>query len=349
MDVRIGAIGLGGLGRIELGILDDVDGVRVVAGVDVSPEARESFESEYDAPAYADHEALLAEQADELDAVTIVTPHTLHHEQAVACLAAGVDVFVEKPMVTDVDDAVDLVETADEHDGVLQVGYQRHFHPLFGELRRVVDEGRIGDVHMVNCYLGQDWIDVQRGTWRTNPDLSGGGQLYDSGSHLLDAVLWTTRTEPVSVAAVTDDRGEDVDVNSALAATLDRDGSRVTASVGVSADGDTASPEEGMVVWGTDGHVEYDGDRLRIVDADGEESTVRPAEGSTAFEPLTRKKLTNFVRSVAGEEEPAVPGETGVRVTAMTEAAYEAAETGRTVDVQALLDDATEEQLAASA
>ena len=116
----------------------------------------------------------------------------------------------------------------------LQVGYQRHFDPVFRELKRLVTGGRIGEIHAANAYLGQDWIEIQRGAWRTDPALSGGGRLYDSGSHLLDALLWTLDAEPGTVAAVTDDRGEDVDVNSALAATLERGAAApVTASVGV--------------------------------------------------------------------------------------------------------------------
>ena len=337
MNVRLGAVGLGGLGRVELGLYDDL-GVEIVAGADVSSDAREGFEVTYDAPAYEDYEAML--DAHDLDAVSIVTPHTLHHEQAMACFEAGADVFLEKPMVTGVDNAVRLVDAAREQDRVLQVGYQRHFDPLFREFRRIVASGRIGDVHAVNAYLGQDWIEIQRGTWRTAPDLSGGGQLYDSGSHLLDALLWTTDATPRSVAAVTDAREEAVDVNSALALTLDRGDDAVTASVGVSGDGTNGEPDEALVVWGTDGHVEYDGDDL-IVYEDGV-TYEGDVAGDRDFETLARRKLDDFVRAVEAGTSPSVPGSFGLQVTALTEAAYEAAETGRTVDVQAKIDRARE-------
>ena len=353
MTIRLGAIGLGGLGSIELGIYDELDEVEVVAGADVSEGAREAFADEYDASAYECHDEMLADR--DLDAVNIVTPHTLHYEQAMDCFAAGADVFLEKPMVTGIANAVDLVETADEEGRVLQVGYQRHFDPLFRELRRVVSSGRIGEVHAVNAYLGQDWIDIQRGSWRTTPDLSGGGQLYDSGSHLLDALLWTLDAEPRNVAAITDDRGEAVDVNSALAVTLessignsgndgggtvagrDDGGSLVTASVGVVGDGTNGEPDEGMVVWGTEGHVRYEDGRLTVF----EDGVTYEAEiaGDRDFTTLTRRKLSDFVRAVEGGG-PSVPGSFGLRVTALTEAAYEAAETGRTVDVQARIEDA---------
>ncbi|MFC4451725.1 Gfo/Idh/MocA family protein [Halorussus aquaticus] len=342
MALRLGAIGLGGLGNIELGLYDEMDDVEIVAGADVSDGAREAFAAEYGAPTYETHEQMLADR--DLDAVNVVTPHTLHYEQAMDCFAAGADVFLEKPMVTGIENAVDLVAAADERGRVLQVGYQRHFDPLFRELKRIVTSGRLGEIHAANAYLGQDWIAIQRGSWRTDPDLSGGGQLYDSGSHLLDALLWTLDAEPRSVAAVADDRGETVDVNSALALTLDREGDAapVTASVGVVGDGTNGEPDEGMVVWGTEGHVRYEDGRLTVYE-DGVTYEGEVA-GDRDFETLTRRKLSDFVRASEDGTEPAVPGPFGLRVTALTESAYEAAETGRTVDVRERIEQARAER-----
>lgn len=339
MAVRLGAVGLGGLGSLELELYDEMDGVEIVAGADVSEGARKAFADEYDVPAYESHEELLADH--DLDAVSIVTPHTLHYEQAMDCFEAGADVFLEKPMVTGVEEAVDLVAAARERGRVLQVGYQRHFDPLFRELRRVISSGRLGAIHAANAYLGQDWIEVQRGTWRTDPALSGGGQLYDSGSHLLDALLWSLDATPRTVAAVTDERGEDVDVNSSLSMILERNSHNdeetqtVTASVGVVGDGTNGEPDEGLVVWGTDGHVRYEDGRLTVFE-DGV-TYEGDVAGDRDFMTLTRRKLSDFVRSVEEASEPAVPGSFGLRVTALTEAAYEAAETGRSVDVQAMI------------
>jgi predicted dehydrogenase len=330
MTLRIAAIGLGALGTIEARLLSGMDGVRIVAGSDPSETVRESFGADYAVPTYADYGTMLDEH--ELDAVSIVTPHTLHAEQVDACLERGLHVHVEKPMTTDLDDAASLCALATREELVLQVGYQRHFDPRFREIRRVIEEGRIGEPHMVACYLEQDWLSVAEDTWRVDPDLSGGGQLYDSGSHLLDALLWTTGTVPKSVAAVTDSRGEAVDIDSALALTLDRDGETMTASVGVTGDGPTGPDTgEGLFVWGTEGAVEFDGERIRVMEG-GVASETTITEGID-FETVTRRKLEAFVEAVRGEREPAVPGEFGLRVVALTEAAYEAAVEGRAVDV----------------
>ncbi|WP_224447070.1 Gfo/Idh/MocA family protein [Haloprofundus salilacus] len=332
--MNVVGIGLGSLGRLELRTLAALDGVDLIAGADVSADAREVFAEEHDVPTYESYEEML--DVEDADAACIVTPHTLHYEQARACLDQGVHVHLEKPMVTDLDHARDLRRRAGETDLTLAVGYQRHVDWRFRKIRRLIDEGAIGDLHMAVCFLEQVWISFAEERWRGNPALSGGGQLYDSGSHLLDALLWTTQSDPVSVAAAVDDRGHDVDVNSALAVTLDRDGDRVSASVGVSGAGrSTPAPGEGLHLWGTEGRISLADDTLTVESGGEVEAEDAP---EPEFEELTETKLRNFVDVVRGDAELVIPAADAVRVTALTEAAYEAAETGQTVDIDAFGD-----------
>jgi predicted dehydrogenase len=328
------AVGLGSLGRLEARIARSLDGVDVVGGADPSDAARAAFESAFDAPAYDSHESLLDDV--DADAAIVSSPHTLHYEHARSCLERDVHVHLEKPMVTDLDHARDLVAEAEARNLVLAVGYQRHFDPRFRELRRIVDEGRIGTPHMATCHLEQVWISANGDSWRGDPALSGGGQLYDSGSHLLDSLLWTTRSDPVDVAATVDNRGADVDVNTALAATLERDDGRITASIGVSGAGQSApAPGEMLSIWGTEGSVSFDGETIRVVEG-GVPYESTPAEPS--FEDLTERKLENFVDAVRGDADLEIPPADAVKVTALTEAAYESAASGRRVTVDAGFD-----------
>jgi predicted dehydrogenase len=333
VSVKLAAIGLGQLCMHELDVYDQMDAVELVAGADIADEGRETFEHRFDAPTYESYETMLEEHGDELDAVNIVTPHTLHYEQAMACLERDLHVFLEKPLVTDVDDAQALVEKSEERELVLVVGYQRHFHPVYEQIKEIVDSGRLGEIHAANCFLGQHWIRKFGDAWRTTPALSGGGQLYDSGSHLLDTLLWTTETTPVSVAATMDYRDHDVDVNSALSLTLERDGKPVTASVLVTADG-TEDPGtyEGLTIWGTKGRLNYNRDSLTVTER-GDDPEEIPLPDGIDFKYLLEQKLTDFVEAVQGDHPPTVPGSFGQRVVALTEAAYEARETESTVDV----------------
>ena len=337
MVVNIGLIGVGGLGYLQAKTFADLEGCRLVAGVDVSAEARELCEEQFGIPTYEEYPRMLDERGDGIDAVSIVTPHTLHYEQARACLDRGLHVLVEKPMVTRVAHAKDLVRRADEGDLVLQVGYQRHFHPAYREIRRILRDGRIGELHTLNCFLGQDWIGPQRDTWRTDRSLSGGGQLYDSGSHLIDAMLWTTSGIPDTVTAQMRFEEPRIDVDSALTIRLDREDTSVLASVGITGDGADVAPTEGYTYWGDGGRLTYAEGRITVTEK-GAATYQTELDAASDFQTLNRRKIANFVESVAGTAEPAVPGTFALEVTALTEAAYRAAERGTHVDVRSLVD-----------
>ncbi|WP_137285442.1 Gfo/Idh/MocA family protein [Halorussus salinisoli] len=345
--VTLGAIGLGGLAQRELALCEELDNVDIVAGADPAADGREAFTKAHGGEVYQDCTSLLNEHGDALDAVTIVTPHTLHFDQAMEALDYDLDIFLEKPMVTDISDAVQLVDRINATDQTLQVGYQRHFHPAYQKIKALIDDGAIGDLHTVNCFLGQDWIRRFDSAWRSNPDLSGGGQLYDSGSHLLDTLLWTTGTLPQTVAATMDYRQHECDVNSSLAIELERNGNPVTASVSVTADGtSTSGTEEGLFIWGTDGRLSFTKSGLtRHGKGEGERDTAEkiPVETDPSFEMLAQKKLENFFDAVRANDEPAVSGEYGLQVTALTEAAYRAADSGQRAHVQHLIDTARSE------
>lgn len=340
--IELAAIGLGNLGIIESEICANSNDVELVAGTDPVPEARHKYETEFDVPVYEEYEEMLAAHGESLDAAIVVTPHTLHYKQARACLTRDIDVFIEKPMVTDIEEAVALVDLAKKRERVLQVGYQRHFHPAYQQIKRLIDEEALGRVHTVNCFLGQDWIRRFGDTWRGTLSLSGGGQLYDSGSHLLDTLLWTTSTEPQTVASTIDYRDHEVDVNSSIAATLSRNGHPITASIGITADGtSTSGTEEGFYVWGTEGRLAYGNAGLHLYGkGEGEQDTAQSIniDSSPDFQELAERKLTNFLGAVRGEHDSAVPGTFGLAVTAMTEAVYQSHETGRRVDVTSLIE-----------
>lgn len=344
MTVRIGGIGIGGIGHLELSYLSELNDVRIVAGVDVSPHACKVFEAEFDAPAYEDYRTFLDEHAGELDGVLIATPHTYHHDQAKACLEADLHVLLEKPMVVDIGDAVSLAAVARRRDRILQIGYQRHFHPAFRAMKNIIGSGRIGDIHTVVCYIGQDWITPHHGTWRVDPDLSGGGQLYDTGSHLLDAVVWLLGGTPKAVTASIEYATPGIDVSAALTVQFEQDARPATASVAVTGDGVAMNPREGYVIWGTRGSLVYTGDELYIEHKGATRYPVHDGLLSN-YDVITREKVNHFVDVIAGRAELAVSVREGVQVIALTEAAYQAADEERTVDVQDLLSNA-EAQLA---
>ena len=136
------------------------------------------------------------ERAD-VDLVDICTPGDTHVEIAVAALEAGKHVLCEKPLANDLAGAERMVQAADRAtaDGVVSMGgfsYRRT--PALALARRLVAEGRIGEVRHVRAQYLQDWLSDPDAafTWRLDARRAGSGALGDIGAHSIDTAQWLT-------------------------------------------------------------------------------------------------------------------------------------------------------------
>ena len=156
----------------------------------------------------------------ELDAVMIVTPHAFHFAQAGAALEAGLDVLLEKPMVMNAMEAVELIRIRDRTGRLLVVGFQGSLSPHVRAAAAMIRSGELGAILNVDALVWQDWQYRATGTWRENPVLSGGGFMFDTGAHLLNTVADLAGEDVVQVAAWLEDDGSPVDVRAAVMARL---------------------------------------------------------------------------------------------------------------------------------
>lgn len=325
--VQVGIIGAGGWGTVLGQYVHNSETATVAALADIDEttctEAGQALEVAPEVQ-YADYERLLEEAA--LDAVIITTPHALHYEHVRAALDHEVHILCEKPMVPDVEQARDLVQRADESEQVFMVGYQRHVHPAYVEARDAVAAG--STPKLITAEITQDWITSTRNTWRANASLSGGGQLYDTGSHLLDAVLWITDLQPTSVVAemAFDDDAQRVDTQALLSIRFEND---TVANVTVSGDAPIVHEEihlygEQAIAIAGDGWTRRE---LTITDRDENRDT-------TAIDTtMNEKKIEAFIRAIQTGETPPATARDALRAVAVTEAAYESARTGERIPI----------------
>ncbi|SFK68271.1 Predicted dehydrogenase [Halogranum rubrum] len=328
--LRVGVVGGGFIGTAVGGEFVEHEDASVVALVDIDESVLEEAGAELgvdDASRYTDYEAML--DTETLDAVLIGTPHTLHYDQILAAFDQDLHVLCDKPLTTDLDDARDLVERDAERDEVLMVGYQRHFYEGFIRARDLwAQEDR--EPRWITAEVCQYWVDRFEGTWRQNPDLSGGGYLYDTGSHLLDCILWSTRLTPEAVSASMDFIDDEERVDGRANVTV-RFTNGATASISLS--GETPCMREDVRMWDEEGAVTLDSqdwEPNRYVEIDDESGEYRPKLARTD----RQTKVEAFVESIQTGEEPAATALDGLRVTAVTEAAYESAKgDGSFVDI----------------
>ena len=214
--LRVGMVGCGGNGRGHLRNLIAHPEVKVSALVDPSKQMLELAKQSVpaDVPTYADHAEMLKQT--DLDAVVISTPHTQHYRQVTDALNAGCHVLCEKPLTISVAETKKVIAKAKAKRKAVVVGFQRRFSGMRKFIRSFVRDKSFGKPLFVQAFCSQDWLISQRGTWRQDPKLSGGGQLNDSGAHIVDMIFWIMPSKPVEVSAMIDNRGRDVDIDSAI-------------------------------------------------------------------------------------------------------------------------------------
>jgi predicted dehydrogenase len=146
---------------------------------------------------------------DDVHLVDVCTPGDTHAEIAIAALDAGKHVLCEKPLANSVDEARAMVEAADRARarGVRStVGFNYRRVPAVALARRLVEQGRIGEVrHVRGAYL-QDWIvDPEFPlVWRLQRDRAGSGALGDIGAHIVDMAQFVTGDRLTGVSALTE-------------------------------------------------------------------------------------------------------------------------------------------------
>lgn len=325
--IRVGIIGIGGMsyGHIN-GFLASPD-AQIVGLVDIVPTQLEKAFARVPAlegvATYTDYRDLLS--AGGLDAVQISSPHTPHFEQIMGSLDAGLHVFTEKPMVCTTAHAKAVIEKVKQTGKVLMIGYQRHFQPQYRYIRKMVQDGVLGELHFISALQCQNWKLGQVGKWRQDPAISGGGQLNDSGSHLVDVILWTSGLTAESVYAYIDNRGTLVDINSAVTIKF-TNGAQGTISV--VADTSVGFYED-FTIWGTKGSIFYRNGKVFYCNEAGEmsEPTDMPEGGSTD---------QGFCDVILGRAENWVPAECGLRVIELTEAAWKSGASGQVCAVAGL-------------
>ena len=322
--IRIGFIGAGGIAIGHYHRLHDTKAAEVVALNEPSKKSLKLFYqhcpgSEH-LPVYGDYRDMLKNES--LDGVVILSPHTVHYEQIGAAFDKGLHVLTEKPMVCSIKHAKAIMKKAEAAKRVFMISYQRHFDPMFRYMQQQIAAGVLGDIQFVQAIQSQEWLRLTKGTWRQDPALSGGGQLNDSGSHLIDIVMWVTGMKVKEVYA----RGEffnvKVDINASLAMTFENGALGSMSVIGNA----PAWYEDHSIVGSKGAFYLRQGIGLIQQDALGKQVKVK-------LPKYTKNPDSNFIDCIRGKDVPQTPPECGLRTIEVTEAAWKSMASGKPVRV----------------
>ena len=129
-------------------------------------------------------------RSDQIDVVIVATPHNLLAEISGAAVREGKHVLVEKPGARNVDELRGLISIAESAGVCVRVGFNHRYHPAFQQARELVDSGKIGSLMFIRARYGHGGRKEYDREWRARPEISGGGELIDQGTHLIDLAHW---------------------------------------------------------------------------------------------------------------------------------------------------------------
>lgn len=374
-SLGVGMIGYGGIGRVHALAYRAIPfhyglpakTIRIVGVATTRPESAERAAQEIGCEFWSDdYRELLAQ--DDVDLVDCCIPNHKHEEVIIAAAEAGKHIYCEKPLAMNVAEGQRMVEAVEKAGVKNQMTFNFRFFPAISRARQLVDEGFLGRVFSFRGrYYRSSYIDPGKPlSWRLRKEISGGGALFDLGSHILD-VIYYLLGDFGSVQATLDTliRERPVAPGSAETGLVDVDdialmhvrmADNTLGLVEISRMGTGAANDLQIEIFGDKGAIRFnsaDPSWLEIYDARDTDQPLGGMRGFRKVETIQRHEgqkspdwsmPPGFVRSHAecqyqflkaiSEDRPASPALIdGLRVQEAMEAAYHSSAEGRWVSV----------------
>jgi predicted dehydrogenase len=329
-----------GLGRWGQNLVNSVQGksekIRFTTGVLRHPGNAREYAERQGIALTSDLDKVLADPA--IDAIVLATPHTVHAEQILAAAKAGKPVFTEKPFTLTSRDASDALRASAKNSVTLGVGFNWRFQPALQEIRRMLDDGRLGKLlHIEGNFCGPSVYRFPKAHWRQQRDEGPAGGMTGRGVHVVDAMLYLAG-QIDTVLAQSHRIALDYGIDDTTSMLFKFRGGATGYLGTIIATAETWR----MQVFGSRGWVEV-GDvehlttwqmRVCFVDPDNLNQHQRPQVVTFPETSTERAELENFADAVAERRALAVAGGDEEHGVAVLEAILDSAKSGRTVTVR---------------
>ena len=350
--LQIALWGCGTMGKSLAGALAAIDTARLAVVYDLSIQAAATLADRHGAQVAPSAEAMLATPG--LGGVIVALPPYLHVAAATQAAAAGIDVFLEKPMSTTVAGCRQILSAAAEHGVKLMIGQVLRYYEPYRSILRWQAEGRFGDLFAASIWRmtnGKRWAAQGAGvgsgaesgtpvTWRASREKSG-GYILEVGAHELDmlrCLMGRPRTVYATLQKVLPYEHEMED-HIAVHVHFDK-GSALYEGGGGSAVGRYGFRlyTEGATLASDEA---FDPQALQVHDMDGQLIDSLRAEFST--EHPVQAELRGWLAALRDEAPLPISGEEGLATVALAEAAYRSAESNQIVSYKAAVQEPLEE------
>ena len=259
-----------------------------------------------------------------VEAVYVCTPHHLHREHASLAFRDAKHVLVEKPIAGTRQDAEAMVREAEASGVAFMVAENFRFLPPVQEAKRLIDQGRVGQVRLIQLHEQYPFLPVG---WRERKELNGGGVLIDGGIHKLSAIAYLAEAPTEVYAREVPPAQPGLEAEEGVVV-VTRDADGVAGLINHSWSIVPPQPHSWVSISGTAANLYFEPGKpwLKVTDA-ATETTVTLEGYGNGLVTMVRE----FVSSIRESRRPAMTGEDGLADLALVLAAYQSMETGSPV------------------
>jgi predicted dehydrogenase len=202
MKLGVGVVGVGILGSRHARVYQEQEATNLVAIADADPQKAHELGKKFNVRAFDDYRSMISaigpKGSGELQAVSVATPDFAHFEIVKHCLQGGLDVFVEKPLTMNVEEARSLIAIARENSRVLVVNYSQRWLPEHRRVEELLRTGSLGQVSFIESHRWDAaWVPERTIAWgpKTTP-------IHFMSSHDIDLITYWLDDRLESVQAM---------------------------------------------------------------------------------------------------------------------------------------------------
>jgi dTDP-4-amino-4,6-dideoxygalactose transaminase/predicted dehydrogenase len=320
---RIGIIGCGQMGKWHLDSYKKNASCKVVAVADTDFAKAQVLAAEVGATPYSSHTEMIAKES--LSGVSICTLPSTHRNIVIDVLNAGVNVLCEKPLAISVEEARQMLKSAEEHKALVLTAFKFRYFDEVLKAKELLDRGDLGKILSFRLMFG-GYIDMT-GTWYADKKFSGGGVIMDNGPHATDLLRFLLG-DVKSVTAY-GSRVQNIEVEDTAQLVLSLESGAIGT---VDLSWSNCIPSKSYLeIYGENGTVLLDGEGMSYKFKSWKEWKTIPREANT--KASFARQIDHFIECINGKPPSRVTNIDGLKSQVLLEAAYESIDRGTKVNI----------------
>jgi len=333
---RVAVVGMGKMGIVHASILNSMPDVELVAVADRSKGLRRYLHGlGIKAPFYESLEEMI--KAQKPDAIFACVPSSANYIIAKTCIENDVNIFVEKPLANNLENAEKMIGLVNGENLKHSVGFMVAYMPIFGRAKEIIDGAILGQIKGIEASAYLSAVFSPQKSWFYRRDTAGGGAVVSLGSHLIFLLNWFFGTVKQVKTELVYSSGNEVEDGGKVEMELEG-GIEARMDVSWSTLGYETMGME-MVVYGSQGKLRASNQEINLWLDRGEHRRIHISEipdqarfylGGEGY----YKEDEEFISSIGTDEQPMVTWREGYQVQKVLRAIYQAAETGGVARVE---------------